>query len=96
MVCRKPLAWVVDMALEVLVLAPEGPPRIAQRFNAGEATRPNILFPAPEGRLRFGSAAPPGRADHVFGSVVPALKRWAILKRPFGAKNKASRTDSAP
>ena len=71
---------------------PEGQPRIARRFNAGEA-RKEILVP--EGRLRTLLAlSRPFGTDSRFRCAHPALKRRAILGGPFGAKRRIELTDT--
>ena len=63
---------------------PEGHARIARRFNAGNGgTEPRV----PKGRLNLGAgfaqSAVPSGLDPWCGSL-PTLKRWAIVKCPFG------------
>jgi len=71
---------------------PEGHPRVARRFNAGEA-RKGTLVPKGRPRILFAFGRPFG-TDLLFGFAHPALKRRAILGSPFGAKRRRELTDS--
>ena len=54
--------------------------RIAQRFNAGIEVG---LYQVPKGRQNPRSVGRPF-GTYAFGRPYPALKRWAILRRPSG------------
>jgi hypothetical protein len=54
--------------------------RIAQRFNAGIEV---WFYQVPKGRLNVRSVGRPF-GTYVYGRPCPALKRWAILRRPSG------------
>ena len=56
--------------------------RIAQRFNAGFEV---WLYQVPKGRLNLRSVGRPF-GTYAFGRRYPALKRWAIFRRPSGTE----------
>ena len=53
---------------------------IAQRFNAGIEV---VFYQVPKGRLNLRSVGRPF-GTYAFGRPYPALKRWAIFRRPSG------------
>ena len=59
--------------------------RIAQRFNAGIEV---WFYQVPKGRLNLRSVGRPF-GTYAFGRPYPALKRWAILRRPSGTVDRA-------
>ena len=71
------------------VFAPEGQLRIAQRFIAG--LRKIEMPQVPDGRLKLAAEMAfrrPSGATKRFGYLVPAINRWAIVKRPAGTSQR--------
>ena len=74
---------------------PEGHPKIAQRFNVGTGARERT-GPVPKGRpsraskrVSCQSSTVPSGQDPLL-NLVPTLKRWAILRCPFGTIRSAT------
>jgi len=82
--CPKPLGF----AIPDRGVVPEGRPRIARRFNAGFATDNGRV---PKGRLSRGVFQPSLRDSMTSCDAHPTLKRWAIVKSPFGTRRSAIR-----
>jgi hypothetical protein len=87
--CRKPLAPMADVALGVSSLGPVGAAENSQAFQRWVSGMSHPIYcPAPEGRLKSGSAAPEGRGTS-FGRVAsPSVETLGYSQEPLRGKDR--------